>query len=204
LPTYRARTEFFRVHGGKLTPQEKTRDKLARLVGMSSRTLEKATQIVNAAQQDPEKYRHLVKQMDARGKVDSSFRELRRLENTNAIAIEATAPAQEASFNVILAIPPWTGARKDNDAAADAGLYQEMSLKDMRKLKLPVAADMVLFLQTPPSHLPSALQLLLAWGFEYRTIQVVLPEAGHFKGGRGNSSCRAYRRHGKSSGWRAG
>jgi hypothetical protein len=74
---------------------------------MSGRTLEKATQVVNAARQDPEKYGYLVKQMDTRGKVDSAFRELRQLKNENAIFLEATALVQEASFNIILAIPPW-------------------------------------------------------------------------------------------------
>ena len=160
--------------GGKLPPAaaEKTRDKLARLVGMSGRTLEKATQVVNAARQDPKKYSHLVKQMDAKGKVDGAFRELRRLQNRNAIAMAATTSVEEASFNVILAIPPWTGAQQEHGAAADKELFQAISVKDLKKLKLPIAADAVLFLQTPPPNLSSALELLAAWGFQYRTFQV--------------------------------
>ena len=160
--------------GGKLPPTaaEKTRDKLARLVGMSGRTLEKATQVVHAARQDPEKYSHLVKRMDAKGKVDGAFRELQRLQNQNSVVTTATDLTEEALFNVILAIPPWAGGRQENDAVVDTEPSQVMSVKDMKKLKLPIAVDSVLFLQTPPDKLPSALELLLAWRFEYRTLQV--------------------------------
>jgi N6-adenosine-specific RNA methylase IME4 len=159
--------------GGKLPPGTgKTRDKLARLVGMSGRTLEKATGVVNAAREDPEKYGHLVKQMDAKGKVDGAFRELERLQNRNSMVTTARGLAEEASFDVILAIPPWIEGRQENDTVADIEPSQVMSVKDMKKLKLPIVADAVLFLQTPPRKLPSALELLAAWCFEYKTFQV--------------------------------
>jgi N6-adenosine-specific RNA methylase IME4 len=158
--------------GGKLPPQEKTRDKLARLVGLSGRTLEKATQVVNAARQDPGKYSHLVKQMDAKGKVNGAFRELERLQKRNSVITTAMGLAEEALFDVIFAIPTWTGAQQEHGTAADKELFQAMPVKNLKKLKLTIADDAVLFLQTPPSNLLSGLELLLAWGFKYKTFQV--------------------------------
>jgi len=45
---------FHEVGGGK------TRDKVAELTGVSGRTLDKATAVVEAAESDPEKFGHLI------------------------------------------------------------------------------------------------------------------------------------------------
>jgi N6-adenosine-specific RNA methylase IME4 len=42
----------------------------------------------------------------------------------------------------------------------------------MKKLKLPLAEDAVLFVQALPGRLASAMDLLTAWGFKYRTFLV--------------------------------
>jgi N6-adenosine-specific RNA methylase IME4 len=139
---------------------------------MSGRTLEKATQVISAAQQDPEKYGQLVKKMDEEGKVDGAFRELKRLQNQNSTAATATTSLKEDVYSVIFAIPPWAGTQQESSAIPDNKPSHVMSLKDLKKLKPPIAADAVMFLQTPPSSLVSALELLAAWGFKYRTFLV--------------------------------
>jgi len=53
----------------------KTRDKAAEFVGMSGRTLEKATAVVEAAAADPE-LEHVVDEMDRTGKVDPAYRKI--------------------------------------------------------------------------------------------------------------------------------
>jgi len=159
---------------GKLPPSggEKTRDRLARVVGMSGRTLEKAERVVNAAQQDPEKYGHLLKRMDAKGKVDGAFRELMRLQARDSTDATGTISAQKESFSVVFAIPPWVGGQHKNGTVTDSKTSQDMSLKEMKKLKPPIAQDAVMFIQTPPSNLVSALELLAGWGFKYQTFLV--------------------------------
>jgi ParB-like chromosome segregation protein Spo0J len=54
-----------------------TRNKVAQYVGVSGRTLEKATAIVRAAREHPEKYQRLVDQMDQHGKVDPAYKMLK-------------------------------------------------------------------------------------------------------------------------------
>jgi site-specific DNA-methyltransferase (adenine-specific) len=144
---------------------------VGKFVGMSGRTLEKATQVVSAAQQEPEKYGQLVKKMDEKGKVDGAFRELRRLQTRNSITADAATPAKEL-YSVVLAIPPWVEAHQEDGAVADKEPLQVMSLKEMKKMRPPIAADAALFLQTPPPSLASALDLLGAWGFKYKTFLV--------------------------------
>jgi len=42
----------------------KTRDKVAEFTGVSGRTLDKATAVVEAAEADPKRFGHLVEEMD--------------------------------------------------------------------------------------------------------------------------------------------
>jgi len=167
--------------GGNFPPSstEKTRDKLALLVGMSGRTLEKARHVVNAAQQDPSKYSHLVEKMDRNGKVDGAFRELRRLRGQNSIAETAATSLTEELFSVIFAVPPWTEAHQGDGVVGHKEQVQVLSLKEMKKLKPPIAGDAVMFVQTPASSLVSALELMAAWGFKYETFLVLT----HFASG---------------------
>jgi hypothetical protein len=45
---------------GKVSTPLKTRDKVAEFIGVSGRTLDKATAVVEAAEAQPEKLRHLI------------------------------------------------------------------------------------------------------------------------------------------------
>ena len=54
------------------------RDKLAAVVGVSGRTLEKAKAVVEAAEQDPKRFGRLLFQMDRTGNVHGAFKELDR------------------------------------------------------------------------------------------------------------------------------
>jgi ParB family chromosome partitioning protein len=59
-------------------PEDKgqTRDKVAAAVGLSGKTYEKAKAVVKAAEEDPERYGHLVEQMDQTGKVDPAYKQV--------------------------------------------------------------------------------------------------------------------------------
>jgi ParB family chromosome partitioning protein len=73
-------------------PEDKgqTRDKVAAAVGMSGKTYEKAKAVVKAAEEDPERYGHLVEQMDQSGKVDPAFKQLTKQH------IEANPPVENS------------------------------------------------------------------------------------------------------------
>ena len=80
VETKRKLDEDNKSEGGNLPPEEKppsgkTRDVVAKKVGMSYKTLEKAKAIVKSAKDNPENA-DLVKKMDKTGKVDPVYKEL--------------------------------------------------------------------------------------------------------------------------------
>ncbi len=81
------------------------------------------------------------------------------------------------SFRVIYADPPW---RYDQSGlvSADWGMaddhYPTMSLEDLKAIPVPDMAlpDSVLFLWATSPMLPAALELMSAWGFQYKSSLV--------------------------------
>lgn len=74
-------------------------------------------------------------------------------------------------FNVILADPPW---QYENSAtrASSEDHYPSMSLEEISKIKLPVTHDAALFLWATPPMIREALEIVDAWGFQYKTHAV--------------------------------
>jgi ParB-like chromosome segregation protein Spo0J len=89
--------ELGRSHGapsGKFPEGSKgqTRDKVAATLGVSGRTYEKAAQIVQAADKEPERFGHLVEEMDRTGKVNGAYRKLRKAqEEERLLALDGAA-----------------------------------------------------------------------------------------------------------------
>lgn len=83
----------------------------------------------------------------------------------NAVA-EATG-----TYPVICADPPW---KYEHPAMGATGRsieahYPTMDLRSIKKVHIPAADDAVLFLWATAPKLPECLEVLTAWGFEYRT-----------------------------------
>ena len=77
-------------------------------------------------------------------------------------------------YRVIYADPPWTFStysRKGKGRSAEA-YYNCMSLIDIKALPVAewAAADCVLLLWTTDPLLPTALEVIRAWGFTYKTV----------------------------------
>jgi hypothetical protein len=92
-PLERAEARLRLKHGGRPKQGQKkssgklpdhftgnTRDKLAAVVGVSGRTLEKARAVVEAAEDDPHRYGALVVEMDKTGNISGAFAGLQRLQ----------------------------------------------------------------------------------------------------------------------------
>jgi N6-adenosine-specific RNA methylase IME4 len=85
-----------------------------------------------------------------------------------------TASPRLNHYRVIYADPPWTFStysRKGKGRSAEA-YYDCMSLADIKTLPVAewAAADCVLLLWTTDPLLPTALNVLSAWGFTYKTV----------------------------------
>lgn len=83
-------------------------------------------------------------------------------------------PLRPNHYRVIYADPPWafaTYSRKGKGRSAEA-YYDCMSLADIKKLPVAewAASDCVLLLWTTDPLLPTALEVIGAWGFTYKTV----------------------------------
>jgi N6-adenosine-specific RNA methylase IME4 len=87
-----------------------------------------------------------------------------------------------SKYSVLYADPPWDYAGKTQHTSGDfkEGMsakdhYNTMTLEELKQLKIQekTEKDCVLFLWTSSPHLPQALELMKAWGFDYKTIAFV-------------------------------
>jgi len=77
-PKLRRVAEHFGIKPEEVKKGTRSRDLIARFAGWSHETARKATAVVDAAKADPKRYGNLPAKMDAAGKVDGVYRELRR------------------------------------------------------------------------------------------------------------------------------
>ena len=77
-------------------------------------------------------------------------------------------------YNIIYADPPWQYARSKVQGAAEKH-YQTMSMDDI--CRLPIAdiccKDCILFMWATFPQLREALQVIKAWGFDYKSVAFV-------------------------------
>lgn len=147
-------------------PKGKTRDIVSKFAGVSHNTLMKAEKIVEAAEQEPEKFGGLLEHVDAgETSVHYAYTMIKRAEEHSK-----PKPLPEGTFNVVYADPPWeyeVPLRGDADTH-----YQTMKLESICELKVPSAENSILFLWATNPKLQEALTVMKAWGFNYRTNMV--------------------------------
>jgi len=110
------------------------------------------------------------------------IKRVERIENLEKIN-EANQPLNDGlgKFNVILADPPWQYEHTISDSRMIENQYPTMGIDEI--IALPVQTisedDAVIFLWATTPMLKKGIQVLDAWGFEYRTAMVwVKPSIG--------------------------
>jgi len=81
-------------------------------------------------------------------------------------------PMPDGEFDVIYADPPWRYDFSKSDNRAIENQYPTMEVSDICKLKVPSAENSVLFLWGTAPKLLEALEVMKAWGFQYKTNAV--------------------------------
>jgi len=175
--------ELGRTHGkdpsGKFPEGVKgdTRDIIAKFAGVSGRTLEKAEDIVDAAEADPETFGDILESVDS-GKTSISHAHT-KIKRRRKHIDPPSLP--EGIFDVILADPPWQYYLPLR-GAPDAH-YKTMPTEDICKLEVEgvsiqekIADDAILFLWATNPQLKIAFEVLEAWGFTYVTNMVWVKE----------------------------
>jgi N6-adenosine-specific RNA methylase IME4/ParB-like chromosome segregation protein Spo0J len=145
----------------------KTRDKIAAPLGISGKTLEKARAVVEAGQTEPERFGHLIAEMDRTGKVNAAHRELRRVEDEKRIL--GLAPVV-GKFKTLVIDPPW---KYDMDFVG-RGRPDYACMTQQELLALPVESwaedNCHLYLWTTNAMVPAAIELMAKWGFRHNTV----------------------------------
>jgi len=151
------------------TPSEpsKTRDKLGAFAGVSGRTVEKIAAVVAAAEREPEKFSHLVDEMDRTGKANGAFRKIRQAQDQERVKSLVVSPGR---YRALVIDPPW--AYEISLAGRAAPGYATMSQEQL--LALPVESwaedNCHLYLWTTNSFITCAAELMKAWGFAHKTV----------------------------------
>jgi N6-adenosine-specific RNA methylase IME4/ParB-like chromosome segregation protein Spo0J len=165
------------------TLRGKSRDKIGAFAGMSGRTVQKIATVVEAAQAEPEKFGHLVEDLDRHRGVDRAYRKLCQIrDESRVLALKAST----AKFRTLILDPPW---KYDADfLGRGAPKYALMEREEL--LALPLASwaedNAHLYLWCTNAILPLAVELMAAWGFQHKTVLTwAKPRWGlgaHFRG----------------------
>ena len=86
-------------------------------------------------------------------------------------------PLPEGEFRVIYADPPWQFDNSGFDQSA-ASHYSTMSTEDICKLEIPAGDHSVLLMWATNAMLEDALEVIKAWGFNYKTNMVWIKDKG--------------------------
>lgn len=81
-------------------------------------------------------------------------------------------PMPDGEFDVLYADPPWS---YHNGGVPNGGVdkhYSTMTIDEIKQLDVPAASDAILYLWGTVTHAPEALEVLEAWGFDYKTQAV--------------------------------
>ena len=153
------------VAEGQRASSGDTRDKIARYLGVGRTTIERAEAIVEAAEEDPDEYGHLVEQMDRSGSVASAYRRLSVERQAQALDREPQ-PLPTGPFRVIVADPPWQYDTSGNLP------YPTMPIDEIKSMSVEDIAedDAILWLWTTIAHLRVAFEVAETWGFECKSL----------------------------------
>jgi N6-adenosine-specific RNA methylase IME4 len=156
------------TEGAPLPPRGRTRERAAYRVGVGARTVQDAATVKEA---DPELFA-LVKA--GLLPANKAARQVRRERQRRALV--QAPPLPNGPFELICADPPWQLGSPDSEKAPE-NHYPTMPLEEIKALALPAAEDAILFLWAVACKLPQALEVMAAWGFEYKT-QIVWVKNG--------------------------
>lgn len=139
---------------------EKTREYVARVASVGARTAQDALTVHGA---DPALFERIKVGAIA---AEPAARRVRRKQRDAALG--EAPPMPTGPFEVIYADPPWQLGHPDG-AHAPENHYPTMPLSEIAALEIPAAENAILYLWVVNMLLPQGLQVLEAWGFQYKT-----------------------------------
>jgi N6-adenosine-specific RNA methylase IME4 len=155
-------------HSGKVSRSDdgRARDKIGAFAGISGRTVEKIAAVCAAAEREPDRFGHLVEEMDRSRRVTTAHRKLCIMRDEERIL--GLVPVA-GKVKTLAVDPPWRYGQNIGDRQPP---YATMTQEEL--LALPVAAwaedNCHLYLWTTNAFIPAAVELMARWGFELKTV----------------------------------
>lgn len=153
--------------------QGETRDIVSSFAGVSHGTLAQAETVVEAAEHEPEKYGTLLEKVDSgEVSVSSAERQIKREKMlTELREKQKNVQPVNGNFDIIVIDPPWpSGFDYDPEHWRGACPYPEMSLEDIKAIKLPMTENCVVWLWTTNAFLHEAFHVLEAWELTPKSV----------------------------------
>jgi N6-adenosine-specific RNA methylase IME4/DNA-binding XRE family transcriptional regulator len=155
-----------------------TREELAKIAGVSHDTIHKVETIENKA--TPEIKAKLQTQEYS---INQAYKEIKKeekiqqrtelIEKQKKEIAENKLPELSGLYDIISIDPPWNYGREyDPENSRVANPYPEMTIEEIKSLKLPFTENSIIFLWTTHKFLPDAFDILKNWGFEYKATLV--------------------------------
>lgn len=149
-----------------------TRERVALYTGISHASLKKAEEIVEAAEQGPEKYSDLAVDLDRKYRsLNWLHRKLKVRQESERLRTDPPV-VPSGKYSVIVVDPPWSYDPDNGNGEGKHLLpYASMTIEAITGLPVPQLAEenSILFLWTTNSHIHSAFHVLEAWKFQYKT-----------------------------------
>jgi N6-adenosine-specific RNA methylase IME4 len=168
----RERARARKAHDGRpgKLPERQTgdaRDKIAAQLGISGRHYEKAKAVVEAAEAEPERYGHLIDELDRFRGVDRAFRALHCARDEARVL--GLRP-RKGKYRTLVVDVPW---EYDSDwLGRGQPQYALMGRDEALALPIPAWAEdeSHLYLWATNANLPLAVECMAAWGFEHKNV----------------------------------
>jgi len=138
---------------------------VAKTIGVSPATYSRGKKVRDEGTEE--------EKMKARSKkhaVNSGYRDTVKRQRQEKLLEQGAPPIPEGEYNVIYADPPWDYEFKLRGAPDEH--YPVMSDSEICDLAVPSSKDAILFLWATNPRIESALKVLRAWGFTYKTNMV--------------------------------
>lgn len=142
-----------------------TRKKISKTAKVSEGTLNKIEQIQKKATLE-----QIQQIREHKATINSVHREIKQQEIKEQPKQNIPLPKQK--FSIIVADPPWKYDFSVDNADKIENHYNTMELKDIKSMKVPTEKDSVLFLWATAPKLLEAIEVMKAWGFEYKTCAI--------------------------------
>lgn len=146
---------------------EEARDRAGKVVGVSGKMIDMAEAVEKEATEEEIKDIKSGKQ-----KVTSVYKKYNRRKQKKEI--EKLIPEKEIKgiYDVIVIDCPWDTqiGEYDNEGARGVASYPTMPLEELKKIKLPMAENCIVWIWFPNYRVKEAIELIEAWKLERKTI----------------------------------